>query len=249
MPIPLLKELGFTDSEIKVYLALLELGSTTKGPIVAKSGVASSKIYELLDKLQRRGLVSAVIRSSVKYFESAHPSRLLDYVKEKEATLLKHHHQLEKLIPMLETKRSLAGLESETQVFKGIKGAETAYGDVLRQLKQGDEYFSMGIAKFPPSFEKFLLQFHNKRCKAGIQCRIVANEIARNRLGKKFEALPYTKVRYMDKDLFTPVAFVIYKDKTIVSIGWEEIFIQIRSKSLADSLRTYANYLFLQGKK
>ncbi|MBI2665760.1 hypothetical protein HYX12_04015 [Candidatus Woesearchaeota archaeon] len=50
MDIDLLRNIGLTDSEIKVYLALLELGSSTKGPIVDKSRVASSKIYELLEK-------------------------------------------------------------------------------------------------------------------------------------------------------------------------------------------------------
>ena len=44
----LLEEIGLTKSEIKVYLALLELGSATSGPIVDKSGASSSKIYEIL---------------------------------------------------------------------------------------------------------------------------------------------------------------------------------------------------------
>ena len=77
MEFELLKEIGLTDSEIKVYVALLEIGSSSKGPIVDKSGVASSKIYELLEKLMQKGLVSQVIKSNVKYFEAAPPKRLL----------------------------------------------------------------------------------------------------------------------------------------------------------------------------
>ena len=45
MDLQLLRNIGLTDSEIKVYFALLELGSSSKGPIVNESKVASSKIY------------------------------------------------------------------------------------------------------------------------------------------------------------------------------------------------------------
>ena len=61
----LLESVGLTKSEAKVYLALLELGSSSKGPIVKRSGVASSKVYELLDKLIAKGLVSIVVKANV----------------------------------------------------------------------------------------------------------------------------------------------------------------------------------------
>ena len=39
MDITILEDLGLTNAEIKIYLALLELGSTTAGPIIEKSGL------------------------------------------------------------------------------------------------------------------------------------------------------------------------------------------------------------------
>ncbi|MBS3167698.1 hypothetical protein J4216_01085 [Candidatus Woesearchaeota archaeon] len=45
MDIMILREAGLTEGEIKVYLALLELGTSTSGPIVEKSGVARSIIF------------------------------------------------------------------------------------------------------------------------------------------------------------------------------------------------------------
>ncbi|PIN75286.1 hypothetical protein COV18_03790 [Candidatus Woesearchaeota archaeon CG10_big_fil_rev_8_21_14_0_10_37_12] len=247
MNLSLLKNIGLTDSEIKVYLALLELGSTTKGPIVDKSGVASSKIYELLEKLQQKGLVSSVIRSGVKHFESAPPSRLLDYVKQKETEIKKQEEQLQKLIPSLELKRSLAGIGSETQVFKGMKGAETSFADILNTLKKGDEYYVLGISKFTPHFERFVIHFHEKRAKVGIKCKIIVNETAKD-IGKKLEKIPLTKIRYVQKELFTPVVFIIYADKTLISIGLDEIFIQVTSKNLTGGMRAYAKYMYGIGK-
>jgi sugar-specific transcriptional regulator TrmB len=247
MQTELLKNIGLTDSETKVYLALLELGSTTKGPIVDKSGVASSKIYELLEKLIQKGLVSYVIKSGVKYFESAPPTRLLDYLKEKESSMKKQKTQLEKLIPELQLKRSMAGIGSETIVYKGMKGAETSFDDILKLLKKGDEYYVLGISKFTPHFKRFVVNFHKKRAKQGIKCRIIVNELAKN-IGDKLAPIPLTKIRYLQKELFTPVVFIIYKDKTLISVGLDEIFIQVKSRNLSEGLKAYANYMWSIGK-
>jgi len=243
MDISLLKNIGLTDSEIKVYLALLNLGSTSKGPIVKASKVASSKIYELLDKLAEKGLVSIVVRSGVKYFEAAPPSRLLDYLKEKKSAINQQEKQLAKLIPELTMKRSLAGMGSETQVFKGMKGAKTSFDDILNTLKKGDEYYVLGISKFTPHFERFVVNFHKERAKKGIRCKVIVNELAKD-IGKKLKPIPLTEVRYLKKELFTPVVFVIYKDKTLISIGLDEIFIQVKSVNLATGLKAYADYMF-----
>lgn len=61
MALEVLEELGLTKSEIKVYLALLELGQSTTGPVVDKAEIASSKIYEILEKLVNKGDRKSVV--------------------------------------------------------------------------------------------------------------------------------------------------------------------------------------------
>ena len=84
MDVKPLEELGLTNGEIKVYLALVKLGETTSGPIVDESGISVSKVYYVLDRLAKKGLVSHVVKNNVKHFSAATPDRLLDYLKEKE---------------------------------------------------------------------------------------------------------------------------------------------------------------------
>ncbi len=242
-----LKEIGLTDSEVKVYLALLEIGSSSKGNIVKISKVASSKIYELLDKLIEKGLVSYVIKSGTKYFEAADPKRILDYVNEKERKIKKQKQEIEAILPELELKRSMAGIGSETQVFKSMKGAKTSFDDILNELKKGDEYYVLGISEFTPHFERFVINFHKKRAKQGIKCKVIVNEVAKE-IGEKLSKIKLTKIRYLQKELFTPFVFIIYKNKTLISIGLDEIFIQIKSENLAEGLKNYANYMWKIGK-
>ena len=88
----LLEEIGLTKSEIKVYLALLEIGSSSKGPLVKKANITSSKIYEVTDKLIEKGLVSYIIKNNVKYFSAAPPSRIKDYIEEKREKIEQYIH-------------------------------------------------------------------------------------------------------------------------------------------------------------
>ena len=96
MDIRALENLGLTPGEIKVYLALVKLGQTTSGPLVDESGVSVSKIYNVLDRLAKKGLASHIVKQRVKHFQAADPNRLLDYLKEKEADLEKQEKSLKR---------------------------------------------------------------------------------------------------------------------------------------------------------
>jgi sugar-specific transcriptional regulator TrmB len=247
MEFELLKEIGLTDSEIKVYVALLEIGSSSKGPIVDKSGVASSKIYELLEKLMQKGLVSQVIKSNVKYFEAAPPKRLLDYMTEKKKNLETKEKELETLIPQLEIKRSMAGIESETQMFKGIKGANTAFEDILTTLKKGDELVVLGFSETTEDFQKFLIRFHNKRSSRNIKLRAVFG-VKLKKMINEINKMPYSECRSSSEEE-TPVAYLIYKEKVLFSMPLDNLWIQIKNKRLADSFRLQFEKQWTQLKK
>src|SRR3989344_475286 len=96
-----LQRIGLTDGEIKIYLALLELGSTSTGKLTKKSGISGSKVYEVLDRLMNKGLANFIIKNGVKYFEAARPERLLDHLSEKESEIEKEKAEVQKIIPEL----------------------------------------------------------------------------------------------------------------------------------------------------
>jgi HTH-type transcriptional regulator, sugar sensing transcriptional regulator len=236
----LLEEIGLTKSEIAVYLALLEIGSSSTGKIVEKSKVASSKIYEILDKLIHKGLVSYVIKANIKHFEASSPKRLIDYMKEKKDDLEKKEKELENIIPQLELKRSLSKNENETHVFKGIKGAKTAFDDILQVCKKNDEIQILGFSDVSIEFQNFLINFHNKRSKQGIKLKTIFGKGIKN-LINEFKKIPLTEVKVSLSDEQRSVAFILYKDKVLFSIPSENLWIQIKSKKLNDSFKNYFN--------
>ena len=56
MDTQILQEIGLTKNETKVYLALIELGSTPAGRLIKKVGMHRGIVYDLIDLLTDKGL-------------------------------------------------------------------------------------------------------------------------------------------------------------------------------------------------
>lgn len=241
----ILESIGLTQSEAKVYLSLLELGSNSVGKIIEKSGVTSSKIYELLDKLIQKGLVSSVIKKGVKYFEAAPPSRILDYLKEKDNELKNQINDIKKIIPELELKQKLSREVSEISVYKSMKGIETIFLIILNSLKKNDEYYVFGARTGATEAQRiFLLKYHEKRQAKGIKLKILFSKDIRN-ITQPYEQMKLTEVRYMDSGLMSPTQTMVVKDKTII-ILWKEnpMGIIIDNKEITESYKKYFWFLW-----
>jgi sugar-specific transcriptional regulator TrmB len=97
-----LKNLGLEESEMKVYLALLELGPSTVTEITKKAGVTRTLGYRVLEKLGWQGLVDQASSKGKKIVYSAqHPQRLLQYVKNKKNIWDKKVKDVENYLPNL----------------------------------------------------------------------------------------------------------------------------------------------------
>lgn len=240
MDYSILEEIGLTKSEIKVYIALIDLGSSTIGPIIKKSGVASSKIYELLNKLLEKGLVTTHTESGTKYFKAVNPHRLRDYLEEKEKELKEKEKELNKFIPSLLLKFNEKTQETEVEVFKGYRGIETVFKDMIRELKKGDEFLVIGGGDKPSGNKRtklFFEKIHKERAKKKITLKIIFSK-ARKDFYKQMSISPYTQAKYLKYG--TPSTVNIYKDTTILLVmSPVPAAIRIRNNLITDSYKKY----------
>jgi len=250
MNIEPLRELGLTEGEIKVYLALTKLGETTSGPIVDESGVSVSKVYTILDRLAKKGLVSNIVKEKTKHFTPADPSRLLVYLQEKEADLQKQEEKLKKLIPMLKLEKNTAITSETAQVYEGMKGIQTARERTMEIMKKGDQMWVIGIAKTPYTgfMTPYFREYHKRRSKRGIKCRYLYNEYAKD-YGEISKKIPLSKVRYMPKGKVTHSWVEIYADTVTIGINKGKSFsIVIQNQEVANSFKVYAEMLWKTSK-
>lgn len=240
MELSALKEAGLTDGESRVYLALLELGPSTTGPIVDKSHVAKSIVYQLLDKLIEKGLVSFIVKEKTKYYQAAQPHKLLDYMEERENQLLQNKKAVQKILPELLLKQQLAKT-SEAQIYLGFKGIQTVHEKTYLRLKRGGEYFYLGIAPLQKKqFHLYWQRDHIKRSKAGIRCKLLFNKGTEREVLANRNSYPGCDARYMHTDIQTPAWFCGYKDVTVIGLQSKEgIAIEIVNQEIADSFKAY----------
>tara|TARA_Y100000310_G_C20639104_1_gene792867 strand:+ start:1042 stop:1782 length:741 start_codon:yes stop_codon:yes gene_type:complete len=136
----LLKAIGLTDYEVKVYKALLKLGKGTKTPIVREAKILSSKVYEVLDKLIAKGLVSSYVENKVTQYVPVHPDNIKsifdDKIKKIEEQRNDFVKSLKNILP--------PPFPVDVQIFKGWKGLRSAMTILLSDLKRNDTYYILG---------------------------------------------------------------------------------------------------------
>jgi len=120
MDTKILSEIGLSSREIAVYLALLKLGSTTAGPLVKESEVQNAKIYETLEKMMKKGLVTYVVKQSIKHFQAVNPITLINFFDEKK-------NRLQNTVNELQIIQQHTEPECNSRVFEGVRSIKSAF--------------------------------------------------------------------------------------------------------------------------
>ena len=247
----LLQKLGLTDSEAKVYLALLKIGEfTSKGAILKEARIAPSKVYHILDKLMDKGLVSTITKNNIKRFAAAPPERIKDYLAIKKQELAEEEKTAEQLLPRFQSLYQAFREKTTAEIFIGWQGLETVYSTVLTGLKKGEYAYVLGASQGvnPEKTKRFFLKYGVIAHRKGITVKTIFNATARQYVADMEKEANTT---FNKKFLFktTPVEIAVAKDVTaIVMLKAEPIVILIRDKETAESFVTYFEELWKQAK-
>lgn len=243
----LLEDIGLTKGEIKVYLTLLKTGETTTGKIIETAQISSGKIYEILEKLIKKGLASYNVKNKTKYFNAASPNRILDYLYEKETDLKKKGEQLQKELPQLLALKS-EKKAYETNFFKGFKGIQTAIFEALADLTLKDNVLAMGIHSSKGKQYNLLWQrWHEERIKKKITCKALFSDRGTNYYNL-FKKMKFMEVRVLKG--ITPSAIDIMGDRVLIFTYEEEpSCLSIKNPEVAKSFNTFFYNLWNISKK
>lgn len=251
MDLTFLEEIGFTKGEIKVYLALLECGTTTSGPIIIKSKVARSKVYEILEKLKEKGLVSDFIKNDTRYFQALSPFKILDYLKVKEQIVKDQQTTFKKLLPLLIEKQEVKQSEHQLRVYHDFEGIKTLYREMLLKLTPKDEY--LGFSFSPEALMnkpvlRLLDNFHKIRSEKGAKAKILCTKDDKVN-ASKLKAPKNKFYEYRISRHPFPSSISIFQN-TVATFIWGKIpkVFTITSKETAEHYRIFFNDLWKSAK-
>ncbi|MGM5488336.1 MAG: TrmB family transcriptional regulator [Nanobdellota archaeon] len=234
----ILKQIGLNQSEIKVYLALLDLGEAKSGEILKAAGLNSGRIYEVFDSLHKKGFISSIVKSGTRYFSPADPSNIQDYIAQKEKEIQKQKQDFDEVLPDILNKIESQRGEIRVQVFQGLDGIKSAYHKELEYARKAGFVNILGVTSRASYANKvydfFVYNQQPRRRDLNISIRKVLD--ISSRPGRQSEHESNAEIRYFS--FASPVSYTITAGLVIIGIHSDEknsITIVIESETVSKS--------------
>ena len=161
----ILKSLGLSEKETKIYLASLQLGSSLVQKIANYARLNRTSAYDLLKSLEQKGFVSYTIQSGKRLYQATQPHKLIDMLKEREELV-------KKILPELNSLSGSVGKRPNVEVYTGKNGLKSIFENILAEAKTFSCIASRNhLSKL---FEFYLPHFVDRRKKKGIKVRIIS---------------------------------------------------------------------------
>lgn len=227
-------KLGLTLNESKVYLSIIDFGSSKAGKIAKAVSIERSSCYQSLNSLVNKGLVSYVQIGKIKFFQAASPKRFLERIKEQEEIA-------NSIIPELCERHKYKKKEGEVWLFKGKKGVKSVLMDIISVGKMNRIFGGEG------QLEERLPAFKNAFVKELKEKRIKIKELIRN--DREDELQFNREVKLFPSKVKSPVVTNIYGEKIAIIIWTDEPeAIIIDNKAAAASYRSIFDFMWENAK-
>ncbi len=238
----ILEDIGLTHAEIKVYLALLDLGSSTAGPILEKSKLHNSVVHRNLDRLIEKGLITYVLEGKRKYYQAVNPRLLIDFLEDKKK-------RFEDILPQLLQRQQLSKKKPQATIYQGVRGVK----ELLYLVIDSGSHEYVGYGGPQKSDEimgtYFWKGFHLRRKEKHINARLIFHNSLRW-WGKELEKFKYTKVRYTRTDFEELTETVVCGNRVGIIIWVDNPYgFLIEEELAANSYRKFFDILWEQGVK
>ncbi len=231
-----LEEIGLSRREAAVYLALLQLGSTKVGPILKKTDIPSSKIYEVIGRLQKKGFVSHIIKGKIKYFLARDPNVIINYFEEKKK-------KAEELIPRLLLAQGPARHLS-AEIFEGQKALFGLLTNLISDAHKNELYlvFSISEENKNKSASMFFKNLALRRKSKRLDVRVLKNI-------SEYKKERHTKLKLRFTKFNFPQGITIFRDKVII-VSWTDtpIAVKIEGNQFTDQFRKFFLELWKEAK-
>jgi predicted transcriptional regulator len=216
MDTSILEDLGLTGAEIKIFVTLLELGATSAGRVVEKSGLQNAVVHRAFHSLMQKGLITYVFNGKIKQYQSIEPKLLLSFLDEKK-------EKLEKLLPELEAKRTHQIEKPKATIFEGQRGIKELLSLLIDAKSK--EYLSYGGAQKSDEIlgTYFWESFHKKRIKKRIKAKLLFHASLKW-WGDELKKMPLTKVRTTQENFEELTETIICENKIGIIVWLDKPF-------------------------
>ncbi len=244
METSILKRIGLTENEIKIYLILLKIGTATAYDISQKTGIYRVHVYDKLEQLMNKGLVTHVYKGAKKYFQAAAPEKIRQYLEDRKRELELQEQEVEKILPELQAFTLAPREDTRVEVFKGVEGLKYFLKDIIKTAKKEVLITGIDDAKYNEALPIFMKQYFRDLRNKRIQERVITVKKRGVFMFEKEEA-PTTNYRFLEETQFNPTNTFVYGNKVvIVSWGTPVTAIMIENAGITETYRNNFEHLW-----
>ena len=239
MNLEILRKIGLSDGEIKVYSALLEIGATSINNIHEKVGIDRRNIYDILNKLIERGLVSYFDEDKKRVFRISNPEKIISYIEEKKSSLEEVKEKVREIIPEINEIFNSKKEELKAEIFRGAEGIKAVWDEMLNY----NEIYWLGSGMYiPTKFPAFWNDWDQRRKKNKVASFHLFRHEKRGEVDKKI----FPTSKFLPQEFSgNPTVTVTYGDKVAqMMLGDNMNVFVITSKELAENYKKYHKYLW-----
>lgn len=214
---------GFTKNEIAVYLACLELGTSTANSIALRASINRSTTYDILNSFIERGFASKVIKNKTSNFDVSSPKRLL-------AILDENRFLLNSVLPELSALQEKIIDKPVIEVFEGLEGVRTILEDILETKSSVDVYSTSKIFQI---IAGYFPRYISSRSHLKLFTRVIQESCKNTEELKKKDKEENRETKALDNFNINSATF-IYKNKVakIKLVKKELVAILIKDKTI-----------------
>ena len=230
----ILIDLGMSETEARVYMAMVELGSASVQNVAKRAGISRTAAYDIIGALHEKGIVSTFQKGKKTLFSAEDPSKVKAYFETHLQNMKGQLDDLKRLIPELRI------LQAEdrpvVRFFTGNDGIRAAFRDVEELRPPELLEVSNAVIVYERMDIKLVHELRELPYFKKMRLRNISTEDGRGFKGKpKQNAI----LRYLPKKLSGFEGNLwIYKNRiSFVNIVGEPEVVIIESQVFADILR------------
>jgi len=240
--IPILKQFGLSEKEVKIFLTLLELGQSSVRNLAQQSNINRGTVYDILKNLKELGLISYYHKATKQYFIAEDPTKLSNLFEQKLQDFVATKDQVNQLIPYLKSLYDKAGEKPVVKYYEGYSGIKTILTDVLATAQQlsSKDYFIFSSSMVKSYLYKNFPDFTKQRINKKIKVKVIA-------IGHEGTTAEYAETKSLTKKEGSPTYILIYGDRVaMISINSqnEPLGIIVEDVALAATQKQLFEYIW-----
>ncbi|MDF2379664.1 MAG: helix-turn-helix domain-containing protein [Candidatus Gracilibacteria bacterium] len=248
-----LHNLGFTDKEAAIYMACIRSGTAAISEIAKRAQLPRSTGYNVLMKLNERGIVKHFSKGNKMLFSALSPNELVDFLKNKKEKVTDQMELLKTYLPQFEALINPNLSLPKVSFHEGIKGVQFIYQDILKKTKAGEETKAwITLSDIDPELKDWLYnKFTPKKVSKKIKSKVILSSPKSShyrKLDKKHlretRAIPYGQFPFkVEVDLYGKNRIAI------VSFASNDLFgLIIESENIYQTLNSMFSFMWIATK-